>query len=81
MTWKMVIKYAFDLFIIGDTLIFDPTINWAVYNYPEGELFFAKDNIYDRAGMELYVQELNERKKNIRSSDIRFCNTVLQNTH
>lgn len=63
MTWKMVIKYAFDLFLIGDTLIFDPTINWAVYNYHEGKLFFAKDNSYDPSGMELYVQELNERKK------------------
>lgn len=63
MTWKMVIKYAFDLFLIGDALIFDPTINWAVFNYHEGKLFFAKDNIYDPSGMERYVQELNERKK------------------
>jgi len=63
MTWKMVIKYAFDLFLIGDTLIFDASINWAVYNYHEGKLFFAKDNIYDPSGMERYVQELNERKK------------------
>ena len=63
MTWKMLIKYAFDLFIIGDTMVFDPSRNWCVFNYHEGQLFFAKDNIYDPSGMEQYVQELNERKK------------------
>lgn len=63
MTWKMLIKYAFDLFIIGDTMVFDPSCNWCVFNYHEGQLFFARDNIYDSSGMEHYMQELNERKK------------------
>lgn len=63
MTWKMLIKYAFDIFLIGDTMVFDQSRNWCVFNYHEGQLFFAKDNIYDPSGMEQYVQELNERKK------------------
>jgi hypothetical protein len=63
MTWKMLIKYAFDIFIIGDTMIFDPSCNWCVFNYHEGQLHFAKDNIYDPSGMERYLHELNERKK------------------
>lgn len=63
MTWKMLIKYAFDIFLNGDTMIFDASRNWCVSNYHEGQLFFAKDNIYDPSGMEQYVQELNERKK------------------
>lgn len=62
MTWKMLIKYAFDIFLIGDTMIFDRTINWAVFNYHEGQLFFAKDNVYDPSGNELYMQYLNEKK-------------------
>ncbi len=62
-TWKMLIKYAFDIFHIGDTMVFDPSRNWCLFNYHEGQLFFAKDNIYDPSGMELYLQELNERKK------------------
>jgi hypothetical protein len=63
MTWKMLINYAFDLFLTGDTMVFDPSCNWCVFNYHEGQLFFAKDNIYDPSGMEQYLQELNERKK------------------
>lgn len=63
MTWKMLIKYAFDIFLIGDTMIFDRTSNWSVFNYHEGQLFFAKDNIYDPSGNELYMQYLNEKKK------------------
>ncbi|QNA46594.1 hypothetical protein [Lacibacter sediminis] len=63
MSWKMLIKYAYDIFLIGDTLLFDPSRNWCVFNYHEGQLFFAKDNIYDPSAMELYLQELNERKK------------------
>ncbi len=63
-TWKMLIKYAFDIFLIGDTLVFDQTGNWALFQYHEGQLFFAKDNVYDPSANELYMQHLNEKKKN-----------------
>ena len=63
MTWKMLIKYAFDIFLVGDTIVFDRTTNWALFNYHEGQLFFAKDNIYDPSDDEAYMNELNERKK------------------
>jgi hypothetical protein len=63
MTWKMLIKYAFDLFLIGDTMVFDQTINWCLFNYHEGQLHFAKDAVYDTSTDEFYMQYLNERKK------------------
>jgi hypothetical protein len=62
-TWKMLIKYSFDIFLIGDAMVFDPSRNWCLFNYHEGQLFFAKDNIYDPSGNELYMQYLNEKKK------------------
>ena len=64
MTWKMFIKYAFDIFLVGDTMVFDQTINWCLFNYHEGQLFYAKDNIYDPSANELYMEYLNEKKKN-----------------
>lgn len=63
MTWKMFIKYAFDIFLVGDTMAFDQTTNWCLFNYHEGQLFYAKDNIYDPSDDEAYMNELNERKK------------------
>ena len=63
MTWKMFIKYAFDIFIIGDTVLFDQTLNWCLFNYHEGQLFFGKNNVYDPSDDEVYMKELNERKK------------------
>lgn len=62
-TWKMFIKYAFDIFLIGDAMVFDQTINWCLFNYHEGQLFFGKDAVYDSSGDEVYMKELNERKK------------------
>ena len=63
MTWKMLIKYASDIFLIGDAMVFDQTINWCLFNYHDGELSFGKDNVYDPSGDEVYMKELNERKK------------------
>ncbi len=64
MTWKMFIKYAFDIFLVGDTMVFDQTINWCLFNYHEGQLFFGKDAVYDVTEDEEKMQQLNERKKN-----------------
>lgn len=63
MTWKMVLKYAHDLFAIGDTLAFDQTLNWCLFNYHEGPLSYGKDAIYDPTAVDTYMKELNERKQ------------------
>jgi len=63
MTWKMVLKYAHDLFAIGDTLVFDQTLNWCLFNYHEGQLSYGKDAMYDPTAVDTYMKELNERKK------------------
>lgn len=63
MTWKMLIKYAFDLSLVGNTMVFDQTINWCLFNYHEGQLHFAKNAIYDTSTDEFYMQYLNEQKK------------------
>jgi len=62
-TWKLFIKYANDIFGTGDVMVFDQTINWCLFNYHEGQLFFGKDNIYDAVADEQKMMELNERKK------------------
>lgn len=63
MTWKMVIKYCTDLFIMNDVMIFDQTRNWCLFFFHEDKLFFGKDNIYDNTDDEKMMEELNERKK------------------
>lgn len=64
MTWKMVLKYASDLFLIGDTLVFDQTLNWCLFSYHEGQLFYGKDAIFDSTANDAYMKKLNDRKKN-----------------
>lgn len=63
-TWKMIIKYADDLFIMPDMMVFDKTLNWCLYFFHEDQLFFGKDNIYDATADEKNMAALNERKKN-----------------
>lgn len=62
-TWKMVIKYSRDLFIIDDTVVFDQTFNWCLVKFHEGTMFFGKDNIYDPTEENKIMEQLNERKK------------------
>jgi hypothetical protein len=47
MTWKMLIKYSDDLFIMDDVMVFDSTLNWCLFFFHEDKIFFGKDNIYD----------------------------------
>lgn len=63
-TWKMVIKYSADLFIMSDMMIFDNTLNWCLYFFHEDKLFFGKDNVYDITEDHQRMEALNERKKN-----------------
>jgi len=63
MTWKMLIKYSDNLFIMDDVLVFDHTLNWCLFFFHEDQIFFGKDNIYDPAEDLKRMEELNERKK------------------
>ena len=62
-TWKMVIKYSADLFIMNDMIVFDRTLNWCLYFFHEDQLFFGRDNVYDATEDHKRMEELNERKK------------------
>lgn len=47
MTWKMAIHYSEELFFGYDTVVWDESINWALY-YDHNDVFsFAKNRIFD----------------------------------
>ena len=62
-TWKMVIKYSNDLFNNDDLTIFDRTLNWCMFYFHPGKLFFGKDNIYDPTHDYNRMEVLNDVKK------------------
>lgn len=47
LTWKMVLKYAHNLFF-GDQVIRDKTHNWQLEFHHDGQFSFGKDLIYDQ---------------------------------
>ena len=48
LTWKMVIKYSWDVFWgVSDVVLFDETNNWCLFYFHEEHLFFGKDNVFD----------------------------------
>lgn len=47
MTWKMVIKYAHNIFCGRDQAIWDKTYNWRLEHHHDGIFTFGKDLIYD----------------------------------
>jgi hypothetical protein len=58
LTWKMVIHYSKDLFFGHDTVVWDRSLNWALY-YDHNDVFhFAKDRIYDGEAEQLKTLEL-----------------------
>lgn len=62
-TWKMVIKYCRDLFIIDDAVVYDKTLNWCLVKFHEGQISFGKNKISDTTEENLMMEKLNERKK------------------
>jgi hypothetical protein len=62
-TWKMVVKYAPNIFFHDDVVIFDKTINWGLFYFHEDHMYFGKDNIYDPEEAYKKVEELNDLKK------------------
>jgi hypothetical protein len=63
LTWKMFIKYAADILFVGDVMVFDKTLSWALFYFHENQLFFGKEAQYDPRQNEQMMQALNERKK------------------
>jgi len=62
-TWKMIIKYDADLFIMPNVMVFDKTRNWCLFFYHEDRLFFGRDNIYDATADLNRMEAWNGRKK------------------
>jgi hypothetical protein len=62
-TWKMVVKYAPELFNHDDIAVFDRSLSWCLFCFHEGEVFFGRDPFYDPAEDEEAIQKLNERKQ------------------
>jgi hypothetical protein len=63
LTWKMVIHYSMDLFFAHDTVVWDHSLNWALY-YDHNDVFhFAKDRIYDGEAEQLKTLELLKQLK------------------
>lgn len=60
-TWKMVIKN--DLFYPDDIIIFDSSIDWCLYYYHDGNLYFGSENIYNIEQDYKKMEELNIIKK------------------
>lgn len=62
-TWKIMVKYAADIFISNDVMLFDKTLNWCLLYFHHDRLFFGRGNVYDATADEMRVIALNERKK------------------
>ena len=60
LTWKMVIKYWEGIFFAEDIVIFDSSLNWGLFYYHEGDLYFGTETIFDRKAEEQKTIELNE---------------------
>jgi len=43
LTWKMVIKYCEGIFFAEDLVIFDSSLNWGLFYYHEGEIYFGTE--------------------------------------
>lgn len=47
LTWKMVIKYAERIFWAHDSLVFDKTLNWALFYEHDGLFTFGRNRVFD----------------------------------
>ncbi|SDE70551.1 hypothetical protein SAMN05216464_108281 [Mucilaginibacter pineti] len=61
-TWKIVVKYAPDLFFSNDTVVFNSTLNWCLFYFHHDHLFFGRDNIYDTSNDQIKMDEINRLK-------------------
>ena len=58
MTWKMAIHYSDELFFRGDVVVWDKTMNWALYYDYNDVFYFAKNRIYDGEEEKLKLEQL-----------------------
>lgn len=63
LSWKMVIHYAKDLFFAHDTVVWDSSLNWALYYHHDDVFHFAKDRMYDGEAEQLKTLELLKQLK------------------
>ncbi len=56
--WKMVIHYSADLFFGHDVVVWDRSLNWALYYHHDDIFHFAKNRIYDGEAAQLKILEL-----------------------
>lgn len=63
LTWKMVIHYSKDLFFAHDTVVWDRSLNWALYYHHDDVFHFVKDRIYDGEAEQLKTLELLKQLK------------------
>ncbi|WP_316833117.1 hypothetical protein [Pedobacter aquatilis] len=71
LTWKMVIKYAHNLFAAFDQIVRDRSLNWALEFHHDNLFTFGKDNIFDaqlemqrnNEINEIALKKIEERKK------------------
>ena len=61
LTWKMVIKYAHNLFLGNDQTVWDKTLNWKLEFHHDGAFTFGKGLIYDG---QIEIQENKEKLEN-----------------
>ncbi len=45
--WKIITKYAPDIFFRNDTIVFNRTLNWALFYFHHDVLYFGKENTND----------------------------------
>lgn len=46
-TWKIIVKYCFDIFFANDIILFDKTLNWCLYYFHHDIIYFGKNNVYN----------------------------------
>lgn len=71
LTWKMVIKYAHNLFSANDQTVWDKTLNWKLAFHHDGKFTFGKDLVHDgqlerqknEEKLKTALKEMEERKK------------------
>ncbi|NOQ71759.1 MAG: hypothetical protein GQ574_07155 [Crocinitomix sp.] len=65
MTWKMAIHYSANLFSAYDLVVWDKTLNWALYYHHNDVFHFAQNRIYDGQEEKLksdkLLKEINEQ--------------------
>ncbi|WP_400191781.1 hypothetical protein [Hymenobacter sp. B81] len=63
LTWKMVMKYAADIFLHSDQLVFDETLNWGLFYYHHLPFTFGKNRVFDPEEESQRMYALHEMRR------------------